>query len=378
MTTINRYLKEAVLEDLDSKIIMVSGPRQAGKTTFSKFLKPSYTYLNYDLAEHRKLLQEKAWAHQTSLVIFDEIHKMNEWKRFLKGIYDTKTNNQAMLVTGSAKLDMFRKTGDSLAGRYFSFRLHPFDIKELNKVGLLAKNPQETIEQLLTVSGFPEPFLNGKQQFYQRWRKTYLDVILRQDLLDLTAIKNISVMETLIEMLRYRVGSPVSALSLAQDLQISPQTVQQWLSVLEGLYVIFKISPYHKNIARSLLKESKYYFYDTAYVLGNSGIKYENLIANSLQKEIQRIEDITGKSTNLFYLRNRAGNKIDFCIQIEDQPFILIEVKEKDDNLSSNLVYFSQYFQNPQLIQLVRYLEYPKEYPNGAKIVSATEWLIEF
>lgn len=195
--------------------------------------------------------------------------------------------------------------------------------------------------------------------------------------MDLTAIKHISTIETLIEMLRYRVGSPISAASLAQDLQVSPQTVQQWLAVLEGLYVIFKVPPYHKNIARSLLKESKYYFYDTAFVIGADGIRFENLVAASLLKEIHRIEDIFGKSTGLFYLRNRAGNEIDFCIQIEDQPFILIEVKEKDANLSSNLIYFSQYFQNPQLIQLVRYLQYPKEYPNGAKICDAAKWLIQ-
>ena len=211
-----RYLITAINEDLPQKIIILTGPRQCGKTTLSKMLNPDYQYINYDLAEHRLLLKEKSWDRQKALVIFDELHKMKHWKAWLKGIYDVEGLPPALLVTGSAKLNAFRKVGDSLAGRHFQFRLHPLDLKEALTSTNLDK--QECFERLMTVGGFPEPFLKGTQRFYNRWKRSHIDMIIREDLLTLSAVRDIQSIETLIELLRSRVGSPVSANSLARDL----------------------------------------------------------------------------------------------------------------------------------------------------------------
>lgn len=178
-----------ILKDLPEKIILLSGPRQCGKTTLSKQLYASFDYFNYDVAADRLALKRMDWDRDKKLIIFDELHKMKSWKQWLKGVYDKEGIPPALLVTGSSKLDTYRKVGDSLAGRYFQFRLHPFDLKEV--MAFSDESPQAIVEKLLTVGGFPEPFLKGSEEYYKRWRRTHLDIILRQDLVNEYAVKDI-------------------------------------------------------------------------------------------------------------------------------------------------------------------------------------------
>jgi len=367
-----RYLFSALKEDLQQKIILLTGPRQCGKTILSKMLTPDFQYINYDLAEHRLLLREKSWDRKKSLVIFDELHKMENWKAWLKGIYDVEGIPPALLVTGSAKLNAFRKVGDSLAGRHFQFRLHPLDLREA--LAFTDIDRAECFERLMNIGGFPEPFLKGSQRFYNRWKQSHINMILREDMLSLSAVRDIQSVETLIEMLRSRVGSPVSANSLARDLQKSPNTIQNWLKLLEDLYVIFKISPFHKNIARALLKEPKYYFYDNAMVQGDKGARLENLVACALLKEIHRLQDADGEQYSLNYIRDKDGREIDFLVSRQHQPLKLIEVKWKDQKLSAN---FNIFLADEPLarVQVVGDLAQNKSYPGGERIESAIDYL---
>ena len=250
-----------------------------------------HDYLNYDYPPHRLELRERSWDRSKELIIFDELHKMRGWKSWLKGIWDVEGPRPSLLVTGSARLDTARKTGDSLAGRFFQFRLHPFDLKEVKAV--IA--PEDAFSRIMRVGGFPEPFLENNEEFHARWQKSHTDVILRQDLIDLESVRDISSIETLIELLKQRVGSPVSFSSLARDLERDPNTVKRWLVLLENLYVIFPVRPYHRNVARSILKEPKYYFYDTALVKDDHGSRFENLCACALLKEVHFILDCAGR-----------------------------------------------------------------------------------
>lgn len=367
-----RYLTAALAQDMDRKILLLTGPRQCGKTTLSKALHPDYQYINYDLAEHRLLLEEKSWDRQKTLIVFDELHKMDRWKAWLKGIYDVEGIPPALLVTGSARLDAFRKTGDSLAGRHFQFRLHPLDLKEALAYSGLDRD--EIFHRLMTLGGFPEPFLRGTRRYYNRWRRSHVDLILREELLTLSAVRDIQSIETLIELLRSRTGSPVSANSLARDLRKSPNTIQHWLTLLEDLYVIFRVNPYHKNIARALLKEAKYYFYDNGMVQGDEGAKLENLVACALMKEAHRAGDVDGEEIDLRYIRNKDGREIDFLVTREQQPWQLIEVKWKDDSLSGN---FRKFLPREPLkrIQVVSELARNKSFPGGERIESAKDFL---
>lgn len=372
-----RYLTNYILDDLKKKIVLLTGPRQSGKTTLSKMLSNNFDYLNFDNPEHRLGLIERSWDRSKDLIIFDELHKLKNWKSWIKGIYDTEGVQPRIIVTGSAKLDTYRKVGDSLAGRFFQFRLHPLDLKEIKKINN-PDNLQTVLEQLLDTGGFPEPYLEGNRRFYNRWKRSHLDIILKQDMIDLENVREVTSIETLIQLLRKRVGSPVSYTSLAQDLQCSDKTVKRWLTILENMYIIFRIGPFHRNIARSILKAPKYYFYDTGQVIGDSGIKLENLTACALLKEIHYIEDCYGEQEQIYYLKTKDNREIDFFVIRDEAPFLMIEVKWTDNIPSRNFLIFSKYFPGIKKIQIVKDLNREKTYPDGTEIRSAHNWLANF
>jgi len=369
-----RYLTNLIRQDLRKKIILITGPRQTGKTTLAKMLIPDFDYLNFDSSDHRLSLMEKSWDRSRELVIFDELHKMRNWKSWLKGIYDTEGIPPAMVVTGSAKLDTYRKVGDSLAGRFFQFRLHPLDLKEIQNV-MQPDHLSHELEKLLQLGGFPEPFLDGTTRFYNRWRRSHLDIILKQDLVDLENVQQITTMETLTELLKTKVGSPISYSSLARDLACSDKSVKRWLAILESMYIIFKVPPFHKKISRSILKSPKYYFYDTGQLPNEPGVRLENLVACALLKEIHFRMDCYGEKRSLHYLRNKDGKEIDFLIAHNAVPEMLIEVKWHADTLSPSFHIFAKYYPDARRIQIVKEIRREKTYPDGAEIRAADRWL---
>lgn len=370
-----RSLDAYIKESLNSKIVLLTGPRQTGKTTLSKQLCPAYDYFNYDAVEDRVQLRQKSWDRSKPLIIFDELHKMKDWKRWIKGVYDKEGLTPKIIVTGSAMLNTYKKVGDSLAGRYFQFQLYPLDLKEIIQFDPSIKM-EEAFDQLWHCSGFPEPFLKNSETYYKRWRKGHLDIILRQDLVDIQSVRDIQAIETLVQLLKSRVGSGVSYASLARDLERDINTVKRWLQLLENLFIIFRVTPYHKNIARALLKEPKYYFYDIAQVEGD-GARLENLVALSLQKELSFIEDTEGCKNQLHYLRTKDGREIDFLILIDGKPTHMIEVKMSDENPAPAFSYYLSALKNIRCIQLVRHCQREKTFPNGVEIRSLIQWLSE-
>lgn len=369
-----RYYLKHINEFIHKKIILISGPRQSGKTTLSKMGHKSFLYFNYDYEGDRKTLRELSWDKKVKLIIFDELHKMSNWKQWLKGIYDTNVYSNQFIVTGSARLDTFKKVGDSLAGRYFHYRLHPLDVREICSLSR-KENPDQVIDRLLNFSGFPEPYIAGKKRFYNLWKSTHLDIILRQDLLTLESVKDIKSIELLIELLKERVGSPISYSNLARDLQVSDKTIKHWLQILENLYVIFKVTPYSKNIARSNLKQPKYYFYDIARVTVSDGAKFENLVAASLLKEVQFRCDCLGEEWDLFYLSKKGGLELDFALTKEGKLTHAIEVKLSESHPSKNFNAFENELKKVEKIQLLKNLEQEKMYPSGIEIRKASSWL---
>lgn len=368
-----RSLQKYILEDLASKIVLLTGPRQCGKTTLAKQLFSNYDYLNYDSGEDRLILAKKLWDRKKPLLIFDELHKMKKWKGWLKGIYDTEGLSPPILVTGSAQLNTYKKVGDSLAGRYFHYRLHPLDLKEAYTYW---QTDSETIfNRLFHCGGFPEPFLKGDPQYYKRWRRSHLDIILRQDLIDMHSVRDIQAIETLVLLLKQRVGSTVSYANLARDLERDSNTVKRWLILLENLYVIFRVTPYHQKISRSLLKEPKFYFYDIAQVEDDKGARLENLLACALLKELQFIEDTTGESTALHYLRTKDGKELDFLISIAGRPTHMLEAKWSDPEPAAAFKHFHSFHPNIRQVQLVKELKREMTYPNGLEIRALVPWL---
>lgn len=362
----------AIWNDLDKKVVLLSGPRQVGKTTLAKQLRGSYEYLNFDAPEHRLILAEQSWDRDKELLILDELHKQTDWKAWVKGLYDTEGCRPRLLVTGSARLNTHRHVGDSLAGRFFHHRLHPLDVKELK--GKFSAD--EAFNRLMTVGGFPEPLLDGGEKFYRRWRRAHLDVILRQDVMDSESVSDIKAMELLVELIRRRVGSPLSYANLARDVDKDPKTVKRWIEILEDHYVLFRVTPYHKNIARSLLKEPKLYLFDNGQVQADDpGAKFENLVALALRKELDRLEDMEGARTGLHYLRTKDGREIDFLVTLDDTPVVMIEAKWAADKVHPHFRHFAEFLPDARALQIVRELKREKTYPSGLALRRAVPWL---
>jgi len=345
---------ELIIKDLDKKIVFIVGPRQVGKTWLALEVGKRFdnaTYLNYDSFEDRQIIKDESWLQSTKLLILDELHKMPGWKNYLKGVFDTKPKNLKILVTGSARLDMFRQTGDSLAGRFFTHRLLPFSISELQEDPI-----SNDIERFIQRGGFPEPFLSKDEIEAKRWRNQYVDGLIRTDILDFGKIHYFRTIQMVFELLRRRVGSPVSYASIARDVNASPTTIIKYIQILEALYIIFKVTPYSRNIARSILKEPKIYFFDNGLVTGDDGIKFENFVALSLLKHIFGKIDYEGENFELKYLRMKDGKEVDFCLANNNQIMEVIEAKTRDSTISQNLKYFCEKY-NLKGTQIVKELK---------------------
>lgn len=367
-----RIQKKQIIEDLKKKMVFLVGPRQVGKTWLAKDIAKNYrnsVYLNYDSLDDREIIKKEQWLESTELLILDELHKMKGWKNYLKGVYDTKASNLQILVTGSARLDVFRQSGDSLAGRFYLHHLLPLSLAELKQLKI-----EVSIDSLLTRGGFPEPYLATSDIEAERWRRQYSDSLIRNDILSFDNIENYHNIKDLFEILRNKVASPISFASIARDLAISPSTVKKYISILEALYVVFQIKPYSKKISRSILKQPKIYFYDTALVRGDEGIKLENLLALSLLKSIKAENNYLGKDKSLHYLRTKNQQEVDFLISDKNnQVENIIELKSSDANLSRSLQYFSKKYDFPGL-QLVRNLKQEKQV-DGIKVLRLEDYL---
>ena len=255
MSYMKRAQQDLISKDLTRKMVFVTGPRQVGKTSLALAIaeqQEQSVYLNYDSFSHRDVIRRAAWLPETRLLILDELHKMDNWKNYLKGVYDTKERHLQILVTGSARLETFRQSGDSLAGRFFRHRLNPLSMAEIPSA------TEQTLNKLLERGGFPEPFLAESVDDSNRWRSQYIDGLIRTDILDFEKVHDFKAIQLTLELLRQRVGSPLSYVSLARDVGCSPNTIKRYIEIFEALYIIFRVTPYHRNIARSILKEAKF------------------------------------------------------------------------------------------------------------------------
>lgn len=347
-----RYVFESIKKDLTKKMVFLGGPRQCGKTTLAKSIleESNGVYLNWDRLTDRRRILGADWTDQEELVVFDELHKFPKWKNLVKGYFDTQKEKHRFLVTGSARLDVYRRGGDSLLGRYHYWRLHPFSLHETCAPHLTR---DEIYQRLLRWGGFPEPFLEADATQSRRWREERYDRIIRDDIRDLENIKNVQTMGLLLQLLRERVGGPINVSNLAQDLQVSPVTVRNWIDIFERMYLIFVVRPYTKKLPRALVKPFKVYFFDNADVIGDEGAIFENFVATHLLKEAHFRQDSKGERYELNYLRDKEGHEVDFVVTRDGVIVELIEAKWSDSNIGKGLHYFSQKLKVSNALQLV-------------------------
>lgn len=351
----------------EKSMIFLAGPRQSGKTTLSKMIARSYLnnlYFNWDIADHRMKFMGNARFFEDvgrkdatqPLIILDEIHKYKDWKNYLKGVYDQFHEDYRFLISGSGRLDIYQKGGDSLAGRYFLFHLWPFTIAELGQKNVqmqdFLKNPllltmernaelKDLWEDLTALSGFPEPFTSGKATTYRRWSNTYTSQLIREDIRDLVDIKAVQELETLHLLLPSKIGSPLSIPSLASDLKVSYNSVHSWLSVLERFFLIFSIPTWTAKISRAIQKERKVYLWDSPRIRDEAA-RFENMVAIELWRAVTLWNDMGYGTFSLHFIRNKEKQEVDFLIAEDNEPFLLIEAKLSDAQPSRALTDFQR------------------------------------
>jgi len=367
---IKRYLEKYITEDLKTKMAFVSGPRQVGKTTLAKqigdkFFPDKYEYLNWDNRNDRKIILKGIFRADKNLFIFDEIHKYKNWKNYLKGEYDKYRKRFQILVTGSARLDIYKRGGDSLLGRYHSYKLHPLSLHELSgretrftpfKELVFPddnKKQKGLFDLLFTFGGFPEIFIKQSEKELRRWHNERAERLIKEDIRDIENIRDISALQVLVELLPAKVGSLFSLNSLREDLGVTHKTISLWTNILERFYYHFRIPPFQSTRIKSLRKEPKLYLWDWSEI-EDENIKLENMMASHLLKFCSFLFDTEGYKAQLYYLRDKEQREIDFLVSIGNKPWFCVEVKNTFKDIPSSLTYFGTRLKIPFLYEVVK------------------------
>ncbi|MGB0680386.1 MAG: ATP-binding protein [Polyangiales bacterium] len=375
-----RYLKKAIEEDLLQKMVFVAGPRQVGKTTLAKALlaQSEGVYLSWDRAQDRKQMRAAIWPATPSLIVLDEIHKWRGWKRWIKGEFDALRAVHRFLVTGSAMLDVYRRGGDSLQGRYHHYRLHPLSVAEVMRYGQasqpvpLATPPTVTtfaqipldaptrpdiVEHLMRHSGFPEPYFASSLRQVRRWSHERQERFFREDLRDTERVVELGQIELLASLLADRVTSLTSTNALREDLEVSHKTVSRWINVLERLYYCFAVYPFASSRIKGLKRMPKTYLWDLSSI-EEEAARFENLVALHLFKFCHFLQDYEGERATLHFLRLRDGKEVDFLVAVAGKPWFAVEVKLREQRVDPALRYFQTRLQIPHVYQVVLHAEH--------------------
>jgi predicted AAA+ superfamily ATPase len=361
------------------QMLFLAGPRQVGKTTIGLALKQlpqRFTYLDWDKDKDKELILQGIDAVATyagimqleaeiPIIVFDEIHKYRRWKTFLKGFYDSYKGKAHIIVTGSAKLNLYRAGGDSMMGRYFLYRVHPLSVaecltatihkQEIRKPKAIAIKDWQ---RLFEFGGYPEPFLKKDKRFLQRWKSLRTKQLFREDIRDLTNIQELGQLEILASLLNHQSGQLLNLSNLARKMAVTVNTIKRWLNTLENFYYCFLIKPWTKNITRSLIKEPKLYLWDWTDIT-DTGNRVENFVASHLLKAVHFWTDNGFGKYDLYFLRDKEKREVDFLVTKNEKPWFLVEVKNSNNtSLSKNLTIFQKQTKAEHAFQAAFDLDY--------------------
>jgi hypothetical protein len=369
-------------------MVLLAGPRQVGKTTLARRLlreRGLGLYLSWDSRADRREIRAARWPGDRALVVLDELHKWRGWKGWLKGEFDKHRDHIRFLVTGSARLDVYRRGGDSLQGRYHHHRLHPFSVAEVasearpraipvgRELELPPRGDPQLVEALLRTGGFPEPFLAQSDRALRRWQKERLDRFFREDVRDLEQVRDLSTFQLLADLLPEKVGSLLSLNALREDLEVSHRALTHWMAVLETMYHVFRVRPFGGPRARSLSKMPKAYLWDWGLVPDRAA-RFENLVGSHLLKLVHFLDDAEGLDAGLHYLRDREGREVDFLVTVGRKPWFAVEVKAGDARVEPALPHFKERLSIPWAYQVT--LEGTRDYvQDGVRVVPASRFL---
>ena len=372
---IKRIYESVLAEHLrdNRQMAFLPGPRQCGKTTLAKSLADRYFTWD-DLATRRLVAGDAAGlanaaglgiaSDRKTIITLDEIHKFVRWKSFLKGFFDLYEDRMRLIVTGSARLDIYKRGGDSLMGRYFLYHMHPLGVAELvrpeldvREIHAPRKIDATDWDALWEHGGFPEPFVRRDIRFTHRWRKLRREQLFREDLRDLTRVADFAGIRTLSELLLARAGNQIVAASLSREIGVAEKTVKTWIATLEYFHEGFTVRPWFKNVENSIRKTPKWYQRDWCEV-EDEGARFENLVACHLLKAVDMWTDLGLGDYALYYVRNKAKAEVDFLVAKNGKPWFLVEAKTADTKISPALISMQKATGAAHAFQVVRDLPY--------------------
>lgn len=384
-----RYLTSHIAADLAEKMVFIGGPRQVGKTTLSTGLLKEYfsdiAYFLWDNRQDRRNMLASNWPGSAQVLVLDELHKMKGWKGYVKGEYDKLKDKYKFLATGSARLDIFRKGGDSLQGRYHYYRLHPFTLAEMlhadnsriepfSGLEINSRAASSELAALEKFGGFPEMLSKQSETSLRRWHNERVERLFREDIRDVEVVRDISSMKLLGDILPERAGGLLSINSLREDLNASHGAVARWVELLETFYYIFRIYPYSTQKYKSMKKEPKVYLWDWSEA-GDPAKRFENVIASHLLKLVHFLRDRHGYKAELNFLRSLDRKReVDFIVSVDNKPWFSVEAKLSEDSVSPNLAYFKEKLAIPFSYQVIGKKGIDR-FSGGVRVISADRFL---
>lgn len=399
MMNVQRRIYDALLAEHLAKhrqMALITGPRQVGKTTTCR--RHAASYIDWDnvddreqiLAGPNRLVRHfglDQLSETTPVVLFDELHKYPQWKQLLKGFFDTYSDRVRIIVTGSSRMDIYRRGGDSLMGRYFPYRMHPYSVAEtvhpdLPDPSRVVREPREVntsdFEALWQHGGYPEPFLKRDMRFSRRWQSLRVQQFVREDIRDMTQIQQIDQMETLVRFLEGRSAHQLIYGNLARNVRVSIDTVRRWIDVLRDLHLGFLIRPWFHNVTRSLRKEPKWFLRDWS-TIRDVGDRAETFVGCHLLKAVEGWNDMGLGTFELGYLRDKEKHEVDFVVARDGKPWFLAEVKYRNDSIEKSLGYYQKKTNAPFAFQVVVDADYVDAdcfaKPRGPVVVPARTFL---
>lgn len=368
---------DAVLADHlenNRQMAFVSGPRQVGKTTTCRG--QAHAYVNWDDLDHRELIlagprhivdafKLDRLSDTQPVLLFDELHKFPSWKSFLKGFYDSYAEQVRITVTGSSRLTVYRRGGDSLMGRYFQYRMHPFSVAEATAQRLprhgIVRAPAPIDDAQFTAlwrhGGFPEPFLRRDDRFTRRWQSLRSAQLVREEVRDLTQVQHLDQLEILVRLLNARSAEQLIYGNIAKLVRVAPDTVRRWIAALCDLHLGFLVRPWFNNVSRSLRKEPKWFLRDWSLVQ-DEGQRAETFIACHLLKAVEGWNDLGLGSFELGYIRDKERHEVDFLVARNGSPWLLVEAKHDDDRMNPCLERYQRSLTVPHAFQVTVNADY--------------------
>jgi predicted AAA+ superfamily ATPase len=322
------------LKDLAKQypVLLVTGPRQSGKTTLCKSVFPKKDYVLLETPSQREYATvdpQGFLAKYPNGAILDEIQKAGDLVSYIQGIVDQKKTNGLYILTGSQNLLLSNKVNQSLAGRVAILKLLPFSFKEI-KSHIQAESANTTL-----LKGF-YPRIYDKNLDPHEAMSFYFQTYVERDIRELIHLKDVVRFQNFVKLCAGRIGQLLNFSSLGNDAGLSHQTVRDWLALLEVSFITFRLPPYHKNFNKRIVKMPKLYFYDVglaSYLLGIDnasqierdplrGALFENMVVADLIKE--RFNKV--RESNLFFFRDSNGNEVDLIAQTP-KGLTAIEIK---------------------------------------------------